>query len=182
MGTKKGGGVEGLVGFCRRNYMVPLPKAESLEELNARLLEQCLAYGSHTIAGRKHSVQALFEAEKEHLLPLPEAVFNNELCLSARVDKFATVIVDKNRYSVPTVYTGQRVSVLLGVDTVTISLRTRRLAVHERFYGNKKQYMETFYEAIKIDDLTICILCALLSLLDIFYSLPYFLYLRFGLV
>jgi transposase len=140
-GNEKGG-VEGLVGFCRRNYMVPLPETASLEELNRDLLEQCLAYGSHTIAGREHSVQALFEAEKEHLLPMPEAVFNNELCLSAKVDKFATVIVDKNRYSVPTVYTGQRVSVLLGVDTVTISLRTRRLAVHRRLYGNNKWQLD----------------------------------------
>ena len=36
------GGVEGLVGFARRNYMVPIPRAESLEELNEQILRSCL--------------------------------------------------------------------------------------------------------------------------------------------
>ena len=36
-GNEKGG-VEGLVGFSRRNYMVPIPAVDSLEELNAKLL------------------------------------------------------------------------------------------------------------------------------------------------
>ena len=36
------GGVEGLVGFARRNYMVPIPRAESLEELNEQILLSCL--------------------------------------------------------------------------------------------------------------------------------------------
>ena len=39
-GNEKGG-VEGLVGFARRNYMVPVPEAESLTELNERFLKQC---------------------------------------------------------------------------------------------------------------------------------------------
>jgi len=46
------GGVEGLVGFARRNYMVPIPQAGSLEELNERVLKECMAYGSHRMAGR----------------------------------------------------------------------------------------------------------------------------------
>jgi len=40
------GGVEGLVGFARRNYMVPIPRAQSLEELNEEILLSCLKYGS----------------------------------------------------------------------------------------------------------------------------------------
>jgi len=37
-------GVEGLVGFARRNYMVPVPEADSLAELNEQLLKRCFAY------------------------------------------------------------------------------------------------------------------------------------------
>ena len=33
----KKGGVEGLVGYARRNYMVPVPEADTLEQLNERL-------------------------------------------------------------------------------------------------------------------------------------------------
>lgn len=136
-GNEKGG-VEGLVGFSRRNYMVPIPKVASFEELNAMLLEQCIAYGNHKIAGREHTVDVLFEAEKKHLLAMPEHVFSNQQQVVCKVDKFGTVIVDKNRYSVPTRYIGQPVSVLLGVEQVSIHLKSRKLANHKRVYGNNK--------------------------------------------
>ena len=35
------GKVEGLVGFVRRNFMTPLPVAESFDAFNARLLDAC---------------------------------------------------------------------------------------------------------------------------------------------
>ena len=66
-GNEKGG-VEGLVGFARRNYMVPVPEAKSLEELNEKILADCIAYGSHKLAGRSQSVDELYEEERSHLL------------------------------------------------------------------------------------------------------------------
>ena len=137
LGNEKGG-VEGLVGFARRNYMVPVPEFASIEELNAKLLEQCNSYGSHKMAGREHTVEVLHETEKDHLLPMPEAIFSNLQTLNGKVDKYATVIIDKNRYSVPNSYAGQMVSVLLGVDTVDIFAKSRQLASHKRLYGNNK--------------------------------------------
>lgn len=140
-GNEKGG-VEGLVGFSRRNYLVPIPVVDSLEELNRKLLDRCRSYGGHTITGREHTVEELFEQEKDKLLSIPEHIFSNELCVSGKVDKFGTVIVDKNRYSVPTIYSGQSVSILLGVDLVTISLRGKKIAEHERVYGNNKWQLD----------------------------------------
>jgi transposase len=35
------GKVEGLVGFVRRNFMTPLPVAESVDAFNIRLLDAC---------------------------------------------------------------------------------------------------------------------------------------------
>ena len=67
-GNEKGG-VEGLVGFSRRNYLVPIPSVKSFAELNKNLLEQCLAYGGHTISGREHTVEELFEQEKGTFFP-----------------------------------------------------------------------------------------------------------------
>jgi len=134
-GGHEKGGVEGLVGFARRNYMVPMPEAADMEELNEKLLRQCLAYGDHRIAGRERTVTELYEEEKGHLLALPEIAFSNVQPLGGRVDKYATVIVDKNRYSVPSRYAGFTVKVLLFVDRVEIFLGTKKLAVHERVFG-----------------------------------------------
>ena len=36
------GKVEGLVGYARRNFMVPMPDVASYEDLNSRLAAQCL--------------------------------------------------------------------------------------------------------------------------------------------
>lgn len=136
-GNEKGG-VEGLVGFARRNYMVPVPEAESLEALNEKMLGHCLAYGSHKMAGRSESVAELFEQEKDHLLEPPKVVYSNIQSHEARVDKYATVMVDKNRYSVPWRHAGRRVKILQHVDRVEIFSGGTRLAVHERLFANNK--------------------------------------------
>jgi len=132
------GGVEGLVGYARRNYMVPVPEAKSLSELNDRLLQQCLAYGDHRIAGREQTVNELYEEEKRHLIDLPEIAFSNILTLSGKADKYSTVIIDNNHYSVPTEYAHFQVKVILHIDRVDIFYGTKKIAVHERLYGKNK--------------------------------------------
>lgn len=149
-GNEKGG-VEGLVGYARRNYMVPVPRADSLEELNSRLLEQCLAFGQHRIAGRSETVSELFEQEKKHLIDLPQVPYENVATCSVKVDKYATVIIDKNRYSVPTTYAGLRGQALLYIDRVQIFHNNQKIAAHSRAYGNNKwqldpqHYLELIY-------------------------------------
>lgn len=132
------GGVEGLVGYARRNYMVPVPQAESLQALNERLLEECVVYGEHRMATREQSVNELYEAEKSHLIVLPEVAFSNiEIC-SPKVGKYATAIVDKNHYSVPTRYTHVKVKAILHVDRVDIYYGSKRIAAHNRLYNNNQ--------------------------------------------
>ena len=132
------GGVEGLVGYARRNYLVPVPVADSLEDLNKKLLEACLAYGSHRIAGREKTVNEFYEEEKGHLLSLPDIAFSNIETAGAKVDKYATVVVDKNRYSVPSTYAYFKVNVVLHVDRIEVSYGSKKIASHDRLYGNNK--------------------------------------------
>jgi hypothetical protein len=136
-GNEKGG-VEGLVGFARRNYMVPVPKAESIEELNEQLLSECVAYGKHRIKGRPATVNELFEGEKAYLIAIPSGPFSNTQVVESKINHYATAIVDKNRYSVPTRYAGFRVRVTLGVDRVNIFHQGKKIATHERLFGNNK--------------------------------------------
>ena len=139
------GGVEGLVGYARRNYMVPIPEAQSLEELNQSLLEQCLAYGDHRVAGKENTVNELYEEEKQHLLLLPDVPFSNIEPYSGKVDKYSTVILDKNRYSVPTRYAGLRTRIVAYVDHVDIFYGSRKIASHRRIYGNNKWQLNPFH-------------------------------------
>jgi len=102
------GGVEGLLGFARRNFMVPIPEADSLEILNKRILQDCLAHGKHCTAGQQQTINELFEQKKASLLEIPQIHFSNIQSYNRKADKYATVIIDKNRYSVPVKYSGRK--------------------------------------------------------------------------
>ena len=132
------GGVEGMVGFVRRNYMVPIPEVASLEELNDRLLDSCSSYGSHTSAGRDKSVDLLFEEEVPSLLSLTAIPFSNIQIQGGKVDTYATVMLDKNRYSVPSRYAGYPVKVQLSVDQISLHFETKKIAEHTRLFNNNK--------------------------------------------
>jgi len=132
------GGVEGLVGYVRRNYMVPVPEAETLEALNEKLLNDCLAYGGHRVSGREQTVDELYEAEMEHLIALPEIAFSNVETSCGKVDKYSTVVIDKNRYSVPTAYAYLKVRVVLYVDCVEVFYGSKKIASHQRLYNNNR--------------------------------------------
>lgn len=136
------GGVEGMVGYVRRNYMVPIPRAESLEELNEQLLKDCVSYGRHKLQGREQTVGELFEKEESHLLTLPETAFSNIQTVEARVDQYSTVLVDKNRYSVPTRYVGLRVQATMRVSQIDIHHDRKKIATHKRAFANNNWQLD----------------------------------------
>lgn len=136
------GGVEGLVGYARRNYLVPIPEADSIEELNENLLKACINYGSHTLDGRDKTVIEYFQQEKNHLLSLPNTAFSNIELLDTKVDKYSTARIENNRYSVPMQYCGLRVNALLYVDRIEIFRERKRIVSHKRLYGSNKWILE----------------------------------------
>ena len=64
------GGVEGELGWYRRNLLVPVPEARDLAGLNEKLLTACITSRNRTISGRTMTVGEAFQAEQAHLLPL----------------------------------------------------------------------------------------------------------------
>lgn len=136
------GGVEGMVGYVRRNYLVPLPRVENLEELNEYLLGQCLSHGDHRTEGKEGNVEELFEKERSHLISLPCAPFSNIMIADGKVDHYSTVLVDKNHYSVPTRYAGLKAKVNIGIEEVEIFWDGKKIARHDRVFGNNKWQLE----------------------------------------
>lgn len=103
--------VEGLVGWARRNILVPVPRVSGLSELNALLAERCLAYEDQHIQGKNASVGKMPEEEQSSLRPLPLYPFETAKCTSVRVNAFSTVRFNTNDYSVPATYVGRTVGV-----------------------------------------------------------------------
>ena len=50
------GGVEGELGWFRRDWLVPVPEATMLEALNQHMLDACLENRSRTIIGRNMTI------------------------------------------------------------------------------------------------------------------------------
>ena len=139
------GGVEGLVGYARRNYMVPVPQAKNLEDLNRMLLQECQAYGDHRISGKKSSVNEMYEQEKHHLPGLPDIEFSNIQTAHGKSDKYSTVILDKNRYSVPTEYAYLKIRAVLKVNRVALYYGNKKIAEHPRLYNVNQWCLDPFH-------------------------------------
>lgn len=139
------GGVEGLVGYVRRNYLVPVPEAADFPELNQHLLAQCVRYGSHRLAGRAETVNELFAQERQHLLSLPDPRFSNLRTVRVKVNKYSTVRVDRNHYSVPTQYVGVELEALVSIETVRLFYQRKEVAAHQRAYWNNQWILEPMH-------------------------------------
>lgn len=124
--------VEGLVGYIRRNVCVPVPKVETMEELDRMLHEKCQKYLNHQIRGKEFSVGTMLLQEQEKLYPLPGYPFDPCKRAFGRVDRFCTVRFDTNSYSVPTGFCGRQVSLKAGPETISIYFEGQCIAQHRR--------------------------------------------------
>ena len=131
-GAHEKGGVEGEVGRFRRRHLVPVPRVQSLAELNALLESADRADDARHIAGRLATVGRMAEAERPALRPLPAEPFDPTVALQAKADRKARIAVRGSRYSVPAACAGRTVDVRLGGGTVTATVAGRVVARHER--------------------------------------------------
>ncbi|PZR87116.1 MAG: IS21 family transposase [Candidatus Nephthysia bennettiae] len=131
-GAHEKGGVEGEGGRFRRNHLVPVPKVESMAELN-ELLRACdLADDSRRIGNRTLSVGEHFAFERPLLQPLPTEAFETGLALTPRVDRYARIIIRQCHYSVPAHLIGHRVRAVLRASELLVFDGRRQVARHER--------------------------------------------------
>jgi transposase len=124
-GAHEKGGVEGDGGRFRRTHLVPVPQVATLAELNARLVAADLAEDARHIDGRAVSVGAAFAVEAPLLRPLPGERFDTALSVTARVDRYAQIMVRQVRYSVPARLIGSRVRVALSPRSLRCSTARR---------------------------------------------------------
>jgi transposase len=138
-GSHEKGGVEGGIGWFRRRHLVPVPKVESLAELNELVAAADEADNARFLAGRQVSVGSAFVAEQPVLGSLPAEPFPTWLTLHPRVDSHSRVSVRCCRYSVPASLVGRKVRVLLGASQLRVFDGRCEVAVHQR--SNRKGSM-----------------------------------------
>ena len=139
--------VENLVGYIRRNTMVPMPRVSSIDELNEKLIHKCIKYNkTHKIQGRIQTVGENLLAEIKAFLPLPKYQYEISKTLYTRINSFSTITYETNKYSVPTKYIGKEVLVKIGHSKITMHYRNTEIACHSRvFKKHKKIYDISHY-------------------------------------
>jgi hypothetical protein len=135
-GAHEKGGVESEVGRFRRRHLVPVPKVESLSELNERLETACWADLERTIVGRSEPVGVMLDRERQLLSILPGEPHCTAEEATPRVDSKAMVTVRQNRYSVPARLAGMRVRAQVGAREIAIWHDGALVATHERLSGH----------------------------------------------
>lgn len=129
--------MENAVGFVRRNLVVPMPSAESFQTLTRVWLDEC-----GRVAGSDHCrhdvpVNELFEAEKDHMLPLPGVRFDPCDWRSVKTDKTGAAAIDANRYPAGPKWRSMRLQA--GVRVFEIELRGpdgETITTPERIWGH----------------------------------------------
>src|SRR6266581_63764 len=91
-GNEKGV-VEGLVGYSRRNFMVPVPEAPSFAELNDRLRERCRADLDRRLWGEENTKATLLEEDRSAMLPT--AFAHHELTVAGGIEEVLIASLDR---------------------------------------------------------------------------------------
>jgi transposase len=131
------GAVEGLVGWARRTFMVPLPRFATWEDFNAWLEEQCRRRQAQILRGHAETIGARLTRDLEAMADLPAAPFDACDQATGRVSSQALVRYKTNDYSVPVAYGHRDVWVRGYVDAVVIGCGGEIVARHPRCYDRE---------------------------------------------
>jgi len=130
------GQVENQVGLVRERFFTPRLRFKTYDEMNAWLLDQCVAYGKahrHQESVDK-TIWEIFEEERQTLLPY-RGRFDGFHEAHASVSKTCLVRFDNNRYSVNASAVGRPVEIHAYAGRIVIRQNGRVVADHPRSFG-----------------------------------------------
>lgn len=143
------GHVENLIGFARRNFLVPLPRVDSIEALNQQLEEACQKDQQRTVRGQVGTKAQLLAQERSAFLPLPAESFETRRVCTAVANSLSLVRFNRNDYSVPTAYAHHDLTVVGTIEQVRILLGDQLVATHRRHWGKEQvQFDPVHYLAL----------------------------------
>jgi len=128
------GKVEGLVGWIRRNHLVPLPHAASFDALNEDLLTACRRRLGDRLRGHDATIGERMARDLAAFHDLPPTPYDACEKQAGRVSSQSLVRYRGTDYSVPTAYGHREVLVHGYVHAVTISCGADIIARHPRSY------------------------------------------------
>ena len=140
------GQVENQVGLVRERFFSPRLRVASFEELNALLLDRCVAYArAHPHPElRDRTVWEMFEAERPSLVRYAGR-FDGFHAVPAAVSKTCLVRFDGNKYSVSASAVGKPVEVRAYADRIELRQDGRVVGEHRRVFGRAQMVFDPWH-------------------------------------
>jgi transposase len=132
------GHVENLVGYARRNFLVPVPVAEDFPSINDILTRRCREDPARRASGQDATNAERLTGQLPAFLPLPSTPFDPSRVVPSRANSLSLVRFDTNSYSVPVRYAHQRVALRAGIETIRVECDGRVIAEHRRDWGRPR--------------------------------------------
>ncbi len=140
------GQVENQVSTMRERLFTPRLRFKTYEDLNAWLLDRCVAYArakSHP-EQRERTIFEVFEAERPSLIPY-RTPFDGHRTQIATVSKTCLVRFDHNRYSVEARAIGRPVEVYAYADRVVLRQDGDIVGEHQRRFGRGQSIYDPWH-------------------------------------
>ena len=140
------GQVENQVGLVRERFFTPRVRVKNYEELNAWLLDQCIAYArAHRHPERREqTIWEMFEAERPNLVSCAGR-FDGFHAVPASVSKTCLVRFDNNRYSVAASAVGRPVEIRAYADRIELRQDGRPVGEHRRCFGRDQTMFDPWH-------------------------------------
>ena len=136
------GNVEGKVGYHRRNWLVPLPRFESLAGYNQGLLKTCDADGEREHYRKEGTIAELYAADKAALLALPAVPLDVSKYITVKTNGYGRFYLGNglHEYSVSPQYADSRILVKITAgEVIPLDKGHQPIVRHRRLYGDSRQ-------------------------------------------
>jgi transposase len=140
------GQVENQVGLVRERFFTPRLRVKSYAELNAWLLDQCIAYAKahRHPEQRDRTIWEVFEAERPSLVAYGGR-FDGFHAIPASVSKTCLVRFDNNKYSVAASAVGRPVEVHAYAERIELRQDGRVVGGHARCFGRDQTVFDPWH-------------------------------------
>jgi len=134
------GNVENKVGYVRRNYLVPIPSAASLQEWNTELLELCNLDNAREHYKKETPICDLFEADRQAMLPLPRLPFEACRYEHVKTNGYGKFVLDgRHTYSSAPMYAEREIVVRIGAHFIEpLDEAGEVISRHRREFGGDR--------------------------------------------
>jgi transposase len=139
------GGVEGRVGYVRRNWLIGAGEFASWAALNEQLRQACQAEQARCLPRRSESIGARLQVEQAALRALPVRPYRCCQTVAVKANHLSLVTYRTNRYSVPVAKAHEALTLHAYVDRVEIVCGAEVVATHVRSWAREQDLLNPYH-------------------------------------